>query len=872
MARFILPELLTEIPGPFATSGRRLDDFDISGQEAGLSWLVGDVAAESLPAEIARDLVDRAACMQSWAWGETWQRIVSCPALGLPDHVGGLRVSLQDLAGQGYTLPAPSVSGAPWMSTIADLAGQSGAAQAIRWQDGRIRFDAVPLVQGLGDLASQRVANICTAAVASVPFAGWAVALLFSVGRSIARGAIEAKRIQAQIDDRRTWARPSGLCGIAAGSQGQTTAAWHTTADRLVVDEVLQRCAPKSASQWFVGYGPDAGQPRPQTDQSMAEAAKSIDLTYALLPHQIPSGQIQATQTGAQPGTLLIGEEDRDCSDSGQGPHVPIFSLRLAGAQEGSGYCPGLGRMVGRPVYVGRPGVTKGADYSPGVVLDRQDLGDILSAATTLCRQLEGLTLKAPWCFQVRTSEIERAWDQAIQGWADVALQLARRPGGGIPNKTSRGHTIAGRQWMAPAPWLNVSKVLRRRSNGSTYEALIPGPVLTPYATGITPNEIQNMSQNVARSVAGHGPIAAWSPLEARIGQEIDEARYGLRSLFSVFDIWSDKPLGSSSFPGSIQALYDDPFLSDNVDLSRFPPGVFEGFGSSEDAILYREYAHPQQDWLTLTKNEHGRRTLRMYARSALADWEARARDAWPVIPGGVDPIRWRDPSGWYCADPDYLIETVDVMRGAIEPYLARVRSAQWKALDTLSCAYVSHGAPAFEDSPMLLQKLYFRRNQLKTDPARFAVNLADVVDDVGEGLLSNFRRVLVDFGVPDPLVSKPGALGGGGLSSGPEPDPIDDFATETPAPPADPIDDFATEIPTPPPPPPGESLSVYVPPPEPPAPPPPLAVPSPPQGGQENPASEPDPDVVETQPKGPGLGLGLALAGLAAVAITRER
>ena len=857
MARFVLPELLSQIPGPFATSGRRLDDFDIPGEAAGLSWLVGDVAAESLPAEIARDLVDRAGCMQSWAWGETWQRIVACPAMGLPDHVAGLRDSLQNLAGQGYTLPSPSVSGAPWMATVADLAAQSGAAEAIRWQDGRIRFDAGPLVQGLGDLAAQRVANICTAAVASVPFAGWAVALLFSVGRSIARGAVEAKRLQAQIDDRRTWARPSGLCGVAAGTPGQTTAAWHTTADRLVVDQILERCAPKSASQWFVGWGPDAGQPRPQTDQSMADAAKSIDLTFALLPHQIPSGQIQATQAGAQPGTLLVGEEDRDCGDEGDGPHVPIYSLRLAGAQEGSGYCPGLGRMVGRPVYVGRPGVTKGAEYTPGVVLDRQDLGDVLSASTTLCRQIEGLALKAPWCFQVRTAEIERQWNAAIEGWADVALQLARRPGGGIPAKTSRGHTIAGRQWMAPAPWLNVSKVRRKRSNGSLYEATIPGPTLAPYATGITPEEIQDMSQDLARSVAGHGPIAPWSPLEARIGQEIDEIRYGLRSLFSVFEIWSDQPVGSSRFPGSIQSLYSDPFLSPNVDLSQFPPAAFEAFGADQNSIVYREHAHPQQDWLTLTRNDHGRRTLRMYARSALAGWEARARDAWPVVPEDADPIRWRDPSGWYCADPDYLIETVDVMRGAIKPYLERVKSAQWQALDTLTCAYVSHGAPAFEDSPMLLQKLYFRRNQLKTDPARFAVNLADVVDDVGEGLLSNFRRVLVEFGVPDPLVVKSGLLGGDGLSTGPEPEPIEDLEAATP---------------TPPPPPPGEALAVYVPPEEPPPPPPPPAVPAPPEGGQESPASEPDPDVVETAPKGSGVGLGLALAGLAAVAVTREK
>ena len=123
-----------------------------------------------------------------------------------------------------------------------------------------------------------------------------------------------------------------------------------------------------------------------------------------------------------------------------------------------------------------------------------------------------------------------------------------------------------------------------------------------------------------------------------------------------------------------------------------------------------------------------------------------------------------------------------------------------------------------------------------------------DVVDDRGEGIFSNFRKVLRSYGVNDPSLMNPDIAptdpGGGplGLSQNIDvpPDPEG----------------------------PGFTVQVYDPPDPMPEPPPP-SIPAPPSGGVPVPAGEPDPAVVPTEPKeGKDRSLLIGVAALAAGAV----
>lgn len=826
MARFLENELRDLIPGPVEQSGRNLRDLDIPPTEASLSYIISGV--EDRGTQIARDTIDRAGAMGSWAQGELWQRIAACPATGLPDHVAGLRSSLEDLARiDRYTLPAYSDTVSSWLDTVGSVAGKLNLDQTVRFQNGSIRFDAGPLVGALGDLAAQRLANVTLASLSAIPYAGWIVGILFSVGRAVAGASIDAMRIQEDLQDRATWARPSGLCGIAPDTGGQDAAAWHTTADRLVLENVMRETCPVPVREWF-----QDNDLIPLSDQGMANAAQQIDLTFALSPANIPTGYMSRTPT-SQTGTAMIGIEDQDCGQSAN-KKTAIFPIRFPEAPTGSGYCPGLGRMVGRPVFVGRP--ARRNTGTEGAVLAQREIGDLLSASTAFCRQAEGLVMSAPWCFQVRTLELERRWKDAISGWRVLNSQgfaMDDIPGAfTLPQKTSRGVRLIGRERMTAAPWLLASRVKLRKSNGDLYTAIRPGPRVNGHFGGL-------FQTGEARA-----KFAA-SPFSLEIADQIDEFRYNLREYFDGFEIWSSHPAGHSQAPGATGYTIDDPFLDPNTDLSDFEQGAsFATYGNAGDP-MFREYAHPQQDWLELGPGTQ-RRKLALYDRERLAAWEKESSRVWPVWQG--DSVFWKDPTGTFSATASVPVETMDIFKGVIEPWLYRVRKIQWEALDTLACAYTSHGAPAFDENPFLKQRLFARRQQLLTHPARFQVRMNDVVDDRGEGIFSNFRKVLRSYGVNDPSVMNPDIAptdpGGGtlGLSQNIDvpPDPEG----------------------------PGFTVQVYDPPDPMPEPPPP-SIPAPPSGGVPVPASEPDPAVVPTEPKeGKDRSLLIGVAALAAGAV----
>jgi hypothetical protein len=790
MARYLPEELDLIFPDPKA-SGWHCGNLTPTEVQSKLSWLesgTGDPGADA-----AMATCDQAGLLCSFGTAEILHALASNPAIGIQQSKAGLLHGLEALAGENFTLPvSPNEAGDhSWFGTLSTLSG-SGSSGPVSWDGQRIRIDGTALAGSLGNLAIDKLATVAIGATAAIPFVGWLSASLLSVARVIKSKRDQASVLQAAAEEAQGWAQSSELCALP-DLEGSGSSAWIGTADQIVAEKIVSQL-----KRSFDGTGCSAA--------ALSEEARGSDLTWALLPSAIPSGDIDDGPSPS-PGSYSSRRQDQDCA-GGQGRSV--FTGRIASAMTGSGYLPGLG-FVGRPVFSARHGANSrgtgsggkiSAALEPAGLFERSDLGELLSGSAALCQTIEGLILRSPWCYQVETWTIRARWREAIEGWGHLEA-LARAGIDMLPGKDLSGLELFGRSLVSPAPWLTVSRVKIKAEGGQLVSAIRPGPELLGggWPSG-APNPCpEEWSPFSPMNRANQDPLGvAWR-------RQMLEMMFGLRSGLD-FSMWHptldrieyDCGPGFCSLTDAAVARMD--MFRGTRDLPMWFPtsstgGELKHWGSfrprswGPDAQTRDIDAIPSPHW-------PGCSDMWIYRPQDSEEWRAQSDRAVPH--GPEDPIVWRDRSGTFSAS-NAEIETWGVEQMCLEPYLQRVENKQRDALDTLQCAYVAHAAPAFKNG-FLKEKLRERREQLLDHPARFEVNLADVMDCAGDpGIFGNYRELLKQSGVgalwlsgdhPGPAPEDTTWTGPGGLKielyDPPPPDPSDDPEAEQEAAPPLPV------------------------------------------------------------------------------------
>lgn len=836
MARYTTPELDKIVKHPSESTGWDWSNLDPSQEETSLAWIQNTQGLGDIGASIAHNAVDRAGLIGQFGLASLWRSIGSCPGVGLQESRIGVISGLSEWSDQNFTLPTQGgPEGASWFGALSEISGVGNVADCVGFNGENITFDPNLLVRGLAGAAYEQFSSAVMAATSSIPVVGMFVNAALRIGTAVARARLRMNADQRAAEDRATWAGSSGLCGLStAGIGGQ--ASWLSTADRIVAQEIVNQITPSSqdlAQYQGQGFGGD----------DVAESAGDVDLTYALLPHQIPSGQYGPGVN--QEGDYAIGNQDQDCTGS-QGGRA-VFSGRLIGSMRGSGYLPGLG-FVGRPVFTATHGryqsglipslykYDKWAWYSASL-FDRGDLGEVLGASSTLCQGIEAMVMKSPMCFQIDVDRLESEWRQAIEGWTELTERIAydRTKINGLPAKSMTGEHLWGRHGMTPAPWLNCSQVWLRTASGGLVRSVRPGPNLYPWGGQTT--SVKSWAENCDESQ--EMPWFAYSPVE--LGWMHDMQGRILGRPGRGFDLWTASSKNENHRPDRMVAgewnvfhepgmrcnVFDqqcgDRLSGDSVGIPMWQPTKYrnderdaEWGGKLKTWIWFDDdscggpgmrYGKHKKPWRMANPPQIKGR-IPVYDFDGYRAWyeQARERNPWPSSDA---PIVWLDPSRTFSASGTKLIKTQNVYDLVIKPFIKRIKDRQLAALDTLQCAYVSHRAPAFRSgawASVLTVKLKERRAQLLSHEARFQVHMADVNDNVGApSITGNFAQMLKEAGSMGVGSLGPGTSEEPDLSGGtvefyspqdppePQPEPGD---MPAPMPTDEPADDSAESVP----------------------------------------------------------------------------
>ena len=639
-----------------------------------------------------------------YGWAETFRATLSNPAIGLPQSLGSAFDATLDWASdsQNYSISWETADPAEYIALgvkTASFIKRLGESFEVDW---------AAMIADLSNTAwGKSVASLGQA----VPFVGWAVQGLMA-GMSLAD---EIARLDAEATKQARTAVMSGLSAISSSG------------DIFAVDRAVSNLVRSKTTSGIQNPG-GGSWTSDDIDLLAAGGPSQRNLTAAFLPGPIP-GTGGPTFVGAKESVpnsgqfLILGKQDD--SDS---PYV--LSSRMSGLSEaqGVGYVPGLQRLVGYEQieqHGSRPARTR-------------DIGNALSGTLSLLKQMEALvTGGPPWCYLVDTEAVLDAWQDCIEGYIELRQDLyisANSPSDRrFPGYYGDGNKVNVVD-SDPGWWMTVSEVTRpvRQPNGNVElrRVLVPGPKLMP------------QGRDTAHLPYNAGPAAMTSP--AVLGPLDYYAHWASRDLAANFSIDSGHPAEHVAIDA-----YGDGYSGSTMRFSR--DRVFEslnGPGSvGPECKGENRFSGPTRKFRTrLSPFETEARTpcprILQYRYSgqtvagepfSWGGWDPNR--VWP-IPFGA-PVVWTDHAGQMSARVDgspTQVITGNILEMVIRPWCNRLFSIQKQYLDTLWCGYVHPGYPAFAGSPGLRLLLLQRRAQLLNSPAKFKLNTADVVDNIGPG------------------------------------------------------------------------------------------------------------------------------------------